>query len=122
MSLAARRLAWRRGRFAEGCCVWWLRAKGWRVIARGFRLPVGEIDIIARRGRIVAAIEVKARDRLDAAAEAVTPRQRRRVARAFEAFLARRPDLAALDRRFDVMLLLPGRPPRHLAGAWRVDA
>ena len=89
--LAARRAAWRRGRLAETICVWSLRLRGWRIVARGWRVPVGEIDIIARRGGTLAAIEVKARDTYDAAAEAVSPRQQRRVARAFSVFLPRLP-------------------------------
>jgi putative endonuclease len=101
-------------------CVWHLRLRGWRVLARGYRVPVGEIDIIARRGRVVAAIEVKARDSLEAAGEAVGPRQRRRVARAFEHFLAGRPSLAGSVLRFDVMLVAPRRLPCHLPDAWRL--
>jgi putative endonuclease len=116
-----RRLAWRRGRGAETLCAWWLRLRGWRILARGYRVPSGEVDIIARRGSTVAAIEVKARDSTEDALDAVTPRQRRRVVRAFEHFLAGRPDLAALTLRFDVMLIVPGRLPRHVADAWRAD-
>jgi putative endonuclease len=119
--LAKRRIAFRRGRWAERLCVLHLRLRGWRIVTRGWRLPIGEIDIIARRGSVVAAIEVKARDNLVAAAEAVSPRQQRRVARAFAAFLAGRPDLAQLAPRFDVMLVVRGRLPRHLPDAWRVD-
>ena len=121
MSLLARRLAERRGRSAERLCLWVLRLKGWRILARDLKLPVGEIDIIARRGNVLAAIEVKAREELDSAAHAVTPRQRRRIARALAWFLARRPDLARLSPRFDVMLLVPGRLPRHIVAAWRAD-
>jgi putative endonuclease len=121
MSLLARRIAERRGRRAEALCVWILRLKGWRILARDLRLPVGEIDIIARRGDVLAAIEVKARDDRDAAAHAVTPRQRRRIARALAAYIARRPDLARLSPRFDVMLLVRGRLPQHIPAAWRED-
>ena len=117
--LAVRQAAFRRGRLGETICVWSLRLRGWRIVARGWRVPVGEIDIIARRGAVVAAIEVKARDSFAAAAEAVSPRQQRRVTRAFAAFLANRPDLAALAPRFDVMLIVPRRWPRHLPDAWR---
>lgn len=116
-----RQAAWRRGRLAEAICILHLRLRGWRIVARGWRVPVGEIDIIARRGKVVAAIEVKARGTVAAAAEAVSFRQRRRVTRAFAAFLAGRPDLAALAPRFDVMLLVPGRLPRHMADAWREE-
>jgi putative endonuclease len=116
-----RRRAWQRGRTAETLCVWHLRLRGYRILARGYRVPVGEIDIVARRGRVVAAIEVKARDTAAAASEAIAPRQRRRVARAFEQFLAAHPQHAGLTLRFDVMLVARGRLPRHLSNAWRVD-
>jgi putative endonuclease len=117
---AERLRAWRRGRRAETLCVWHLRLRGYRVLARDYRVPAGEIDIIARRGGVLAAIEVKARHSLAAAAEAITPRQRRRVARAFEHFLAGQPQLAGLTLRFDVMLVASGRMPHHLRNAWRL--
>lgn len=110
--------AWHRGRSAETLCVWHLRLRGYRILARGYRVAVGEIDIVARRGRIIAAIEVKARDTLTAASEAIAPRQRRRVARAFEQFLAAHPQHGGLTLRFDVMLVAKGRLPRHLSNAW----
>lgn len=115
-----KRRAWRFGRIAETVCVWYLRLTGYQVIARGFRVPVGEIDIIARRGRTLAFVEVKARSG-DYAADALSPRQRRRIVRAAEAFLKVRPGLAELDLRLDVMLVRRWRPPMHLPGAWRVD-
>ena len=77
-----RRRALRRGRFGELLCRWHLRLRGWRIVARGWRCPSGEIDIIARRGRVLAVIEVKARADLADAVAAVLPRQRRRIARA----------------------------------------
>ena len=64
-----RRKAWKFDRFAEGLSAWGLRLKGYRILARGFRVPVGEIDIIARRGRVLVFVEVKARNDLTAAAE-----------------------------------------------------
>jgi putative endonuclease len=116
-----RRRAVRRGIAAEWLCVWLLRFKGYRILARRFRVPSGEIDVIARRGRILVAVEVKARPAFDAAADSVSPHQRRRVTRALEHFLARRPDLGTLDPRFDVMLVVPRRWPRHVRDAWRTD-
>jgi putative endonuclease len=115
--LAARR----RGRFAEQLCRWHLRFRGWRVLAFDWRCPAGEIDILARRRGILAAIEVKSRRDFATGAMAIAPRQRRRIARAAEAFLAMRPDLAALALRFDVMVVEPRRLPHHLPGAWRAD-
>ncbi len=119
--IAARRAAERRGRAAERWCRWHLRLRGWRILAAGWRCPAGQIDIIARRGRMVAVIEVKSRRDPADAALALGPRQRRRIARAAEAFLLTRPDLAILILRFDVMLAGPWRLPRHIAGAWRSD-
>jgi putative endonuclease len=111
----------RRGRVAEWLCLWQLRLRGWHILARGWRCPVGEIDIVARRGKVLAIIEVKSRGEFAAAAAALAPRQRRRIARAAEAFLLQRSDLAGLDLRFDLMLVAPRRLPRHWPGAWRVD-
>jgi len=119
-STAGRRRAERRGRFAEWLCLWHLRLHGWRIVARGWRCPAGEIDIVARRRKVLAIIEVKSREHVGEAAEALSPRQRRRIARAAEALLLSRPDLAGLDVRFDVMLMIPGRLPRHWPDAWRL--
>ena len=116
-----RRRAQRRGTFAEFLCRWHLRLRGWRIVASDWRCPSGEIDILARRGGVLAIIEVKSRRDLASAAASMLPRQRRRIARAASAFLLGRPDLAELAPRFDVMLVLPLRPPRHLRDAWRVD-
>lgn len=117
--LDRRRLAWRFGRRGEVLCAWRLRLEGYRILARDVRTHVGEIDLIARRGRLLAFIEVKARTA--AADEPVTARQRRRIVRAAEAWLAAHPALAGLDMRFDVMLVGGGLIPRHLEAAFRTD-
>ena len=116
-----RQQARRRGRLAEAMCRWHLRLHGWRIVASGWRCPSGEIDILARRGGVLAIVEVKSRGDIGSAADAILPRQRRRIARAASAFLLARPDLDGLAPRFDVMLVAPLRPPRHLADAWRVE-
>lgn len=116
---ARRRQAERRGRAAEWLCLWHLRLRGWHVLARQWRCPSGEIDILARRGGVLAVIEVKRRGDIGAAAAAVSPRQRRRIARAAEAYLNTRPDLAGLALRFDLMLVGPRLLPQHWRGAWR---
>lgn len=116
-----KRRAWHFGRLAEEICAWHLRLRGYRIMARGFRVPVGEIDIIARRGGVIAFIEVKARADLARAAESLGRRQRRRIARAAAAFLQARPRYSGHDLRFDLMLVRPWRMPLHMAGAWRDD-
>ncbi|MGA8402861.1 MAG: YraN family protein [Stellaceae bacterium] len=111
----------RRGRAGEALCRWHLRLRGWRILASDWRCPAGEIDIIARRWGVLAAIEVKSRPDYATGAGAIMPRQRRRIARALEAFLAMRPELAPLALRFDVMVVEPRRLPHHLPGAWLHD-
>jgi len=121
MTRAALRRAWRWGHGAEALCIGALMLRGYRIMARRIRYPVGEIDIVAKRGGTLAIIEVKARRDIGEAAEAVSGRQRRRIARAAEWLLAERPDLAALTVRFDVMMVVPWRLPQHLRSAWRQE-
>ncbi len=113
--------AWKFGRFAEGLAAWHLRFRGYRIVARGFRSTVGEIDIVARRGRVLVFIEVKARKDLGAAAQSLRPRQAGRIVRAAGAFIQSRPALSALDQRFDVILVVPWKLPVHLVDAWRPE-
>jgi putative endonuclease len=113
-----RRRAVRRGRWAETLAAWLLRLKGYSLLARDYRTAVGEVDILARRGQVLAAIEVKRRADLDHAAQSVQARQRRRIERAASAYLARLPDGAGLSLRFDVVLVARGRL-KHIADAWR---
>ena len=122
MSQEGRRRAWVRGRRAERLAAWCLRLKGYRILERGFRVKVGEVDLIARRGGVLALVEVKTRPSLEEAVEAIGPRQRRRIQRAAEAFLQRNAAFATFDVRFDVILIVPGRWPRHVPDAWRPDA
>jgi len=118
---AARRSAYRRGRRGEGLALLWLRLRGYRILARDLRSPAGEIDIVARRGRILAIIEVKARDATAAAIGAASARQRARIVRAARLFVGRHPRLAHLTVRFDLMLVTADGWPRHLTDAWRAD-
>jgi putative endonuclease len=113
-----RRLAEAAGRRAEAIAAWWLRLKGYRIVAQGFRSPLGEIDIVARRGGIVAFVEVKRRATHAGAIEAIQPRQRQRIARAARLYLQSMPALARLQPRFDAVVLVPGHRPRHLPAAW----
>lgn len=117
-----RRRAVRFGRMAEALCIADLTLRGYRVIGRRIRYPVGEIDIVARRGRTLAVIEVKARETMRDAAEAVSRRQRNRITKATEWLLNERPALSALQPRFDVMLVAPWRRPHHLGDAWRHES
>ena len=110
--------AFRTGLSAEARAAAFLMAKGYRILAKRFRTPYGEIDIVARRRSLVAFIEVKARASLDEAAYAVTPRQQARIIAAAQAWLVAHPEHAEFDLRFDAMLIAPRRLPRHLLAAF----
>lgn len=112
-----RQRAERGGRRAERLAAWWLRLKGWRILAVRARTPVGEVDLIARRGRVLAFIEVKARATEAEAALALDDWRLRRVARAAEA-LAPRYARAGDTIRIDALFMVPRRWPRHMANVW----
>jgi putative endonuclease len=113
-----RQAAFALGLSAESRAAALLVAKGYRIAARRWRSPVGEIDLVARRGGLLVFVEVKARARIDDAAEAVTTRQRRRISAAAGAWLAAHPEDTACDMRFDVILVAPRCWPRHLVAAF----
>lgn len=112
-----RQQAERDGRRAERIAAWWLRLKGWQIEGRRVRTPAGEVDLIARRGAMLAFVEVKARASAAELDHAIDARRLTRVAAAAEILwhdMARPGD----DMRIDVILLAPGHPPRHLANVW----
>jgi putative endonuclease len=113
-----REQAEKRGRGAETLACWYLRLHGWRVLARRVRVRGGEVDIVARRGRMVAFVEVKARATEAAAAFALDDYRLRRVATAARQ-LAPRFMRAGDDARIDVLFIVPRRWPRHLANVWQ---
>ena len=115
---AQRRVAFRFGLSAESRAAALLIAKGYRILARRFRTPLGEIDIVARRRSVLVFVEVKARDSFDTAAEAIGKRQQSRIIAAAQLWLAGHPEDAMRDMRFDVVLVVPGCVPRHLAAAF----
>lgn len=121
MKSARHRRAQSHGSWAERAAAHYLRLKGYRILARGFRAPEGEIDIVARRGRVLVLVEVKARPSAEAAAYAIAPRQRRRIERAALRFLSQHARHAGCDLRFDAILVSPWRLPRHLIDAWRPE-
>jgi len=116
-----RRAAFRFGLSAEARAAALLLLQGYRIVARRWRGPIGEIDIVARRRRLLAFVEVKARGTLDDAAEAVGPEQQRRIALAAEAWLASHPQDRDRDIRFDVVLVAPRRWPHHLRAAFEAS-
>ena len=116
----ARQAAFRRGVLGEWLALAFLSLKAYRLVARRCRLPEGEVDLIMRRRGVLAFVEVKTGGMLQQRADAVAGgRQAQRIAGAAEAFVRRRPRLAGLERRFDLVLVHPWRLPQHIPGALR---
>jgi len=109
------------GRAAELAALWYLRLKGWRLLAQRYRTPVGEVDLIMRRRDVTAFIEVKARASLDGAIQSVSPRQARRIAAAARHFLAADRRAALQSCRFDIIAVSPYHWPRHIENAFEGD-
>ena len=118
---ARRRATHGRGLSAEALALIALMLKGYRPLARRFVASGGEIDLIVRRGRTIAFVEVKARTTLDAAALAIDARKRARLSRAARAWLARHPHPADAILRADAVFVAPRRWPRHLPNAFEIE-
>ncbi|MBS0275942.1 MAG: YraN family protein [Proteobacteria bacterium] len=118
--LGKRREAEARGRRSEFLAIALLILKGYRILARRLRTPLGEIDLVARSPMgLVCFIEVKARPEALAAAQSLSDRQKARIGRAAMHYLAQHPKLARKGMRFDIIAVAPGRLPRHHRDAWR---
>jgi putative endonuclease len=115
-SLNPRKRAYLKGQRGELIAALYLRLKGYQVIEKRFKTPVGEIDLVARKGSTLIAVEVKSRNTREEASLALTPFQQRRIERALLYYLARKP--SPLDLRFDVVLISPWKWPCHIHGAW----
>ena len=113
-----RAIAERRGRRGEGFAALWLWLQGWRIVGARVKTPRGEIDLIARRGRTVAFVEVKWRATAAERDMSIDAWRLRRVAAAVEA-VAHRYLRDGDNPRIDVLLLAPGRWPRHIVNAWQ---
>lgn len=113
---AEKRRALRKGWRAERWAALWLRLKGYRIVERNFRCRQGEIDVIARRRDLVLFVEVKARNSLTEACDAVGSQAQRRISDAADIWIGRQRDAHRLSWRFDLVAILPRRPPIHLAG------
>ena len=112
-----RRVAEAAGRRGERLAGWWLRLKGWRILDRRVRTPAGEVDLVARKGSLVAFVEVKTRATAAELDWAIDERRLARVAAAAEVLIPRYAGPGD-DIRVDVILLAPGSRPRHIENAW----
>ncbi len=116
-----RRRAERRGRHAENWAALWLQLKGYRILARRYRSGMGEIDVIARRGGVVAFVEVKHRPKGELSVDAVTYRAQQRIAKSAAAWTSRVGLSDTFEQRFDIVLVSRWGRVRHIRDAWRGD-
>ena len=105
------------GRKGETIAAWYLRIKGWRILDTRVRTPAGEVDLVAKRGKLIAFVEVKTRATAGELDFAIDERRLSRVAAAAE-ILAPRYAVAGEDIRIDVILVSPSARPRHIENAW----
>lgn len=107
-----------RGRGGESLAAWYLRLKGYAIVARRYKTPAGEIDLVALRGGSLVFVEVKARQRRSDFGAALAAVNTARIARGAAYYLSRHPRRAGLSQRFDVIFLAPLSWPRHVKGAF----
>lgn len=110
--------AYQRGKWAEYIAAGWLMLKGYRILALRYKTPQGEIDLIAKRGNTIAFVEVKARSNYESAKLSVSGHQRKRISDAATIYIKRKPKLAKLSPRYDIVAITPKKLPKHLKAAW----
>lgn len=118
--MADRQAAERRGRRAEQMAAVYLRLSGYAILASRWRTPVGEVDLVVRKNRTLAFVEIKQR-RHGVTPDLVTQRQKKRIVQAAGAFVSRHPQFAEYDIRFD-LILMGGARPHHIKAAWDENA
>lgn len=113
-----RQRAHKRGLAAETWAAWYLRLTGWRILKRRYKTKAGEIDLIAKKRKTVAFVEVKARKTRDAALEAVTPASQKRIAKAAKIFVSQHPKAGFFTLRFDIVVVRPWVLPERIENAF----
>lgn len=113
--------AYQRGKEGERLAALWLRMKGYRILVERYKCPYGEIDLIIKRGKVIAFVEVKSHKTLTASLYAITPRQQRRISQAAELWLQENGTDQHRDYRFDALIVAKGKPPQHIVNAWQLN-
>jgi putative endonuclease len=117
-----RRTAEIAGRKAELVALWYLRLKGYRLLVHRYKSPMGEIDLIMRKGETTAFIEVKSRSTIDGALSSVTPFQSKRISAAARSYMGRDAKANRQFCRFDIIAICPYHWPRHIVNAFDGDS
>ncbi len=111
-----RQRAWKKGLWAETVAQWFLRFQGYRILERRYKTPMGEIDVIAQRGKTLVFVEVKLRPRIEEGLESISFIQQKRIQRTAEFYLSKKKNINNV--RFDVFLVKPYWFPLHIKNAF----
>ena len=122
MATHRKKQAYRKGLIAEWLALAWLMLKGYRPCAWRYKTPVGEIDLIMRRGQTLAFVEVKARQNKADALAAITPKNQQRVARAAQYYLQAHPEMASQNLRLDAVVIPWYGLPHHMQHAFQLSS
>ncbi|WP_120498308.1 YraN family protein [Kiloniella sp. EL199] len=116
----SKRNSYKTGRYAELFSVWYLRCKGYQILSKNYKTRVGEIDLIARKKKLICFVEVKKRQNLEMASQAISQKQQIRIIHAAEYFLKQNPQYQDFAQRFDAVLIGATVFPYHIKNAWQV--
>lgn len=111
-----------RGVWAEKYAAGYLVAKGYKILAERYKTKYGEIDLIIRKGNVIAFVEVKSRRSINEALESITPKMRIRIGNAAQYYLSQNEEAVHCDLRFDVIAIKPPLFLAHLDNAWYLDS
>ncbi len=112
--------SYKTGRYAEFFSAWYLRCKGYQILSKNYKTRVGEIDLIAKKKKLICFVEVKKRHDLETASQAISQKQQRRITHAAEYFLKQNAQYQGFDQRFDAILIGATVFPYHIKNAWQV--
>ncbi|WP_085901515.1 YraN family protein [Kiloniella majae] len=116
----SKRNSYETGRSAEFFSAWYLRCKGYKILARNYKTRVGEVDLIAHKKRLICFVEVKKRHDFETASQAISQKQKVRITHAAQYFLKQNPQYQDFDQRFDAVLIGATVFPYHIKNAWQV--
>ncbi|MEN9895604.1 MAG: hypothetical protein RIR97_1456 [Pseudomonadota bacterium] len=103
---------------SEILAAFFLMAKGYRILALRYKTPLGEIDIVARKGDLVVFCEVKARKSVNEAVFAVSTTAQKRIRNASDLWLSKQAKAAVLSQRYDIIAITPWSLPTQIENAF----
>lgn len=110
------RQSWRKGLLAEYLALIFLKLKGYKILGRRLKTPVGEIDILCQKNKTLIVVEVKYRSTIEAAAHSISRRQMERLSKTVQWIMGSKYSMMKI--RFDVLFITPYKIPKHLKNVW----